>query len=58
MNDLFEAAFGNFLERHEYDEMQQALFDLVRAAFLAGWSAAGGELPKAEPVYRLVEREK
>ena len=54
MNDLFEAAFGNFLERHEYDEMQQALFDLVRAAFLAGWSAAGGELPKAELVFILI----
>ena len=39
----YEAAFGRFLEQTEYDEAEDALFSLVRAAFQAGWLAAGGE---------------
>ena len=56
MNDLFEKAFENFLERKEYDEAQEALFHVVRAAFLAGWKAAGGEMPKPQPVVSLLEQ--
>lgn len=41
--DDFEAAFSAFLDRREYDELVQCLFTFVRAAFLAGWKAAGGE---------------
>lgn len=37
----FEAAFDRFLEQTEYDAAEAALFSLVRAAFLAGWRAAG-----------------
>ena len=32
----YEAAFGRFLEQTEYDEAEDALFSLVRAAFQAG----------------------
>lgn len=52
-NNLYEKAFGNFLERHEYDEAESALFDMVRIAFSAGWRAAGGEKPCAEKVVEL-----
>ncbi len=45
MSNDFEAAFSNFLERREYDEAESALFSIIRAAFLAGWRAAGGEPP-------------
>ena len=31
----YEAAFGRFLEQTEYDEAEDALFSLVRAAFQA-----------------------
>ena len=56
--DEFELAFGAFLERREYDEMESALFALVRAAFLAGWNAAGGRPPEPQPVLRLIEKNK
>ena len=38
----FEQAFGDFLDRREYDQAENALFAMVRIAFLAGWKAAGG----------------
>lgn len=54
MTDEFELAFGNFLEQEKYDAAEQALFDLTRAAFEAGWKAAGGELPQPAPVFTLL----
>lgn len=48
MGNEFEAALSAFLDRHEYDDAENALFEIVRAAFLAGWRAAGGEGPQAE----------
>ena len=36
-SDAFERAFSQFLERKEYDEAENALFSITRAAFLAGW---------------------
>lgn len=42
MSNEFEEAFSEFLDRQTYDEAESALFDVVRAAFLAGWKAAGG----------------
>ena len=48
MDNEFEAAFSCFLERHEYDDAESVLFEIVRAAFLAGWRAAGGECPSAD----------
>lgn len=45
--DEFEQAFADFLDDEHYDQGEQALFDFARAAFIAGWKAAGGhpELP-------------
>lgn len=42
MDNNFEAAFSEFLDRHEYDDAESALFAIVRAAFLAGQRAARG----------------
>lgn len=53
MDDKFELAFGNFLERAEYDEAETALFTIVRAAFIAGWQAAGGKTPETQNVIRI-----
>ena len=50
----FEEAFSDFLDRHEYDEAENALFAMVRIAFSAGWQAAGGAPPRAERVYELL----
>ena len=36
----FEKAFSDFLETSENDKAEQALFELTRAAFRAGWQAA------------------
>ena len=51
----YEEAFGNFLERHEYDDVETQIFSLVRAAFRAGWEAAGGTLPEPEPILQLIK---
>ena len=56
MSNKFEAAFSSFLDRHEYDDAESALFEIVRAAFLAGWRAAGGEGPQAERVFQVLEQ--
>ena len=55
MNNDFEEAFGNFLDRREYDEAENALFDMVRIAFLAGWMSAGGEPPKPQKIFDIIE---
>jgi hypothetical protein len=38
----FEKAFDDFLECHECDEAEAALFTIIRMSFKAGWLAAGG----------------
>lgn len=55
-SDEFEFTFSNFLDRREYDEAESALFSIVRAAFLAGWEAAGGKHPEPQPIFRLIEK--
>ena len=55
MDDKFELAFSNFLERQEYDEAEAALFAIVRAAFLAGWQAAGGTVPEMQNVAKILK---
>ena len=52
-NEL-EEAFSNFLDRHEYDEVEAALFSIVRLSFVAGWLAARGTPPQAERVFELL----
>ena len=41
----FEKAFSDFIDDKKYDEAEAALFTIVRAAFKAGWLAAGASLP-------------
>jgi len=54
----FEKAFGDFLDRHEYDEAEAYLFSMVRLAFVAGWKAAGGDPPKPERIFELIPPKK
>ena len=54
----FETAFGDFIDRHEYDEAENALFAMVRISFMAGWKAAGGDPLKPQEVFMLPHREK
>lgn len=54
MGNEFEAAFDAFLDRHEYDDAESALFAIVRAAFTAGWLAAGGDAPQPERIFQLL----
>lgn len=55
--DYFERAFSDFLERKEYDEAESALFSLVRAAFLAGWRAAGGTPLPPQKILELLPKQ-
>ena len=57
-SDAFEQAFGDFLERREYDQAENALFAMVRIAFLAGWKAAGGDPPPPQKVIELLHKDK
>ena len=54
----YEESFGRFLEQEEYDEAEDALFSLVRAAFQAGWMAAGGEENAAVRMFEVLQPEK
>ena len=53
-SDELEEAFSDFLDRHEYEDAEAALFSMVRLAFVAGWRAAGGDPPRAERLYELI----
>ena len=53
----FEKAYGDFIDRPEYDEAQGDLFRIVRISFKAGWESAGGSPPPSQPVVRLVPKE-
>ncbi len=55
-SDEFEYAFSQFLERHEYDEVEHYLFSMVRVAFAAGWRAAGGAPVREERIFQLLGR--
>ena len=50
---LSKAYIGN----EEYDEAEDALFSLVRAAFQAGWLAAGGEESAAVRMFEVLRAE-
>ena len=55
----FEQAFSDFLETKAYDEAEDALFSVMRMAFLAGWRAARGEAPEPqEKVIYLLHKNK
>lgn len=44
----FEKAFGDFIEYKIYDEVESALFFMIRTAFTAGWLASGGASPESQ----------
>ena len=48
MNEIeFDKAFSEFLDDKEYERVNDALFELILAAFAAGWKAAmGSDLKK------------
>jgi len=54
----FEKSFGDFIDRREYDQAENALFSMVRIAFKAGWLAAGGAPPPSRKVIELVRPER
>lgn len=58
MSNEFEEALDTFLAGHESDEAHQALYDIIRAAFLAGWRSAGGEPPQKEHLFELLSGER
>lgn len=38
----FDQAFSEFLDDDQYEKTSDAMFDLIHAAFAAGWKAALG----------------
>ena len=43
MNELkCDQAFSEFLDDDQYEKTSEAMFSLIRAAFVAGWKAALG----------------
>lgn len=44
--DKFEHELDKFLESEHYDAAEDAIYDLVRAAFEAGWIAAKADVEK------------
>ncbi len=54
MSNEFEQALDNFLAGKEADDAHQALYDIIRAAFLAGWRSAGGEPPQEQRIFELI----
>ena len=57
MSNDFEKAFGDFLDRREYDQAENALFAMIRISFLAGWKAAGGDPPQPQKIFKLMHKE-
>ncbi len=56
-NNDFEKAFSDFLDRREYDQAENALYAMVRIAFIAGWRAAGGDPPKPQKIFQIIHKE-
>lgn len=44
--EVFETAFSQFWESEECDHLNGVLYDLIKAAYAAGYRAAGKEPPK------------
>ena len=54
MSNELEKALDAFLEGADADEAHQALYDIIRAAFLAGWRSAGGDPPQEQKLFELI----
>lgn len=50
-----DEAFSNYLETFEADEGFDNFMSALRRAFMAGYRAAGGDVPHIQPILRLVE---
>ena len=50
----FDRAWAEFLQKPEYDAAKEAVFAVTRAAFLAGWLAAGGDAPQEERLFQVL----
>ena len=46
----FEEEFEKFVESADYDTAENALFEVIRRSFIAGWKAAGGDESALPPV--------
>ena len=46
----FEKEFEKFVESADYDTAENALFEVIRRSFIAGWKAAGGDKSALPPV--------
>ena len=55
MSNEFEKALDAFLEGAEADEAHQALYDIIRVAFLAGWRSAGGDPTQEQKLFELIQ---
>lgn len=53
MSDDFEKSFSDFLDSCEYDQAEEALFSMVRIAYIAGWKAAGGDATQSPKTLEL-----
>ncbi|QNO17625.1 MULTISPECIES: hypothetical protein [Eubacteriales] len=53
MKDVDEA-LSDYLETYEADEIFNDHFSGIRRAFIAGFKAAGGEVPPIQPVFRII----
>lgn len=54
MSNDFEEALDRFLESAESDEAHQAIYDIIRAAFAAGWRSAGGDPPQEQRLFQII----
>ncbi len=54
--NAFEEAFGDFLDSREYDKIEEAIFQLARSAFQAGWKAAGGIEPDSDKIVDILKK--
>ena len=54
----FETAFDEFVDCKEYDALDEALFQVIRKAFIAGWVAAGGDEDALPPNRNITLLEK
>ena len=50
----FDCAWAEFLQKPEYGAAKAAMFAVTRAAFLAGWLAAGGDAPQEERLFQVL----
>lgn len=53
-SSIFEAAFSDFLDSREYDQVENSIFAIIRAAYAAGWKAAEDESSQTPKLVQIV----